>query len=90
MSEIKCTDHSALSRAGICVAATRRPRMVLDCSSEVPLSSPAGRYSVCVCRHALPTAGSAPSPQQKHLSSREEETLGGIWAVPGCGWGATH
>ena len=88
MSEIKCTGYSALPRAGICVAATRSPGMVLDCSSEVPLSSTAGRHG-CVCRHVLPAPGSSPSPQEKHLSSREEETRGGIWAVPGGGWGAT-
>lgn len=88
MSEIKCTDHSALLRAGICAAAIHRPRMVLDCSSEVPCSSTAGRHG-CVCRHVLPTPGSSPAPREKHLSSREEEALAGIWAVPECVWGAT-
>lgn len=43
----------------------------------------------CVCRHVLPT-GSSPSPREKPLWSREEETIGGVSVVPGCGWGSTR
>lgn len=66
-SETEGTDHSA--RAGICVAATHRPGMVLDCSSEIPLFP-----TPVLCLQAP--------------GREEEETTGGIGAVPGCGWGA--
>lgn len=46
MSEIKCTEHGALPREEICVAASPRPGMVLDCSSKVPLSQPQAEVAV--------------------------------------------
>jgi len=74
MSEIKCTDRAALPGAGICVAAARRPAMVLDCSSKAPLR--------CRQRRLCLRARSAPFPQQERLERAAGDPrwhLGSAW-----------